>query len=106
MLPPGSMAPLREADENDDAFSLAGDEDDVDLPASPSLRPASRGPGQFSNLPSTTPMAPVPSHLERDTQGRDVEFDQDPAGSSRPEPSRRPGAAMRSFGFRPPNGRT
>ncbi|KAF4333564.1 RAV1 [Fusarium beomiforme] len=106
ILPPGSMAPLREADEKGDAFSLAGDEEDVDLPASPSLRPASRGAGQFSSLPSTTPMAPVPSHLERDTQGRDAEFDHDPAGSSRPETSRRPGATMGSFGFRPPNGRT
>jgi hypothetical protein len=107
MMPPGSMAPLREADENDEAFSLAGDEDD-ELPASPSLRPASRGPGQFSGLPSTTPMAPVPSHLERDTQGRDPEFDQDlasTAGPGRPEPSRRPVVA-RSFGIRPPNGRT
>ncbi|KAK2672032.1 Sfi1 spindle body [Fusarium oxysporum f. sp. vasinfectum] len=107
MMPPGSMAPLREADENDEAFSLAGDEDD-ELPASPSLRPASRGPGQFSGLPSTTPMAPVPSHLERDTQGRDPKFDQDlasTAGPGRPEPSRRPVVA-RSFGIRPPNGRT
>ncbi|EMT73088.1 hypothetical protein FOC4_g10004450 [Fusarium odoratissimum] len=107
MMPPGSMAPLREADENDEAFSLAGDEDD-ELPASPSLRPASRGPGQFSGLPSTTPMAPVPSHLERDTQGRDPEFGQDlasTAGPGRPEPSRRPVVA-RSFGIRPPNGRT
>jgi hypothetical protein len=107
MMPPGSMAPLREADENDEAFSLAGDEDD-ELPASPSLRPASRGPGQFSGLPSTTPMAPVPSHLEQDNQGRGPEFDQDlasTAGPSRPEPSRRPVVA-RSFGTRPPNGRT
>ncbi|CCT71436.1 uncharacterized protein FFUJ_08491 [Fusarium fujikuroi IMI 58289] len=107
MMPPGSMAPLREADENDEAFSLPGDEDD-ELPASPSLRPASRGPGQFSGLPSTTPMAPVPSHLERDTQARDPEFDQNlasTAGPGRPGPSRRPVAA-RSFGVRPPNGRT
>ncbi|KAM5380415.1 hypothetical protein ACJZ2D_003517 [Fusarium nematophilum] len=66
MIPPGSMAPLREADENDAASSLAGDDDDLDLAASPSLRPASRGPGQFSTMPSTTPMAPLPSHLERD----------------------------------------
>ncbi|KAF4955132.1 hypothetical protein FGADI_4714 [Fusarium gaditjirri] len=107
MMPPGSMAPLREADENDEAFSLAGDEDD-ELPASPSLRPASRGPGQFSGLPSTTPMAPVPSHLERDTQGRDSEFGQDlasTAGPGRPEPSRRP-VVVRPFGIRPPNWRT
>jgi hypothetical protein len=69
MMPPGSMAPLREIDENDVAFSLAGDEDDIELPASPSLRPASRGP-QFSSLSSTTPMAPVPSHLERGARGR------------------------------------
>ncbi|KAM0391607.1 hypothetical protein ACHAQC_006401 [Fusarium culmorum] len=69
MMPPGSMAPLREADENDEVFSLAGDEDDVELPASPSLRPASRGPSKFSSLPSTTPMAPVPSHLERGARG-------------------------------------
>ncbi|KAF5642596.1 regulator of V-ATPase in vacuolar membrane 1 [Fusarium sp. NRRL 52700] len=106
MMPPGSMAPLQEADENDEAFSLAGDEED-ELPASPSLRPASRGPGQFSGLPSTTPMAPVPSHLERGTQGRDPDFDQDlasTAGPGRPELSRRPIAA-RSFGIRPPNGR-
>lgn len=105
MMPPGSMAPLRETDENDEAFSLPGDEDD-ELPASPSLRPASRGPGQFSGLPSTTPMAPVPSHLERDTQGRDPEFDQDLASTA--GPGRRSGrpVAARSFGVRPPNGRT
>ncbi|KAF5002283.1 hypothetical protein FGRMN_500 [Fusarium graminum] len=74
MLPPGSMAPLRETDEGDEAFSLAGDEDDADLPVSPSLRPASRGPGKFSTLPSTTPMAPVPSHLERDIQRHNNRF--------------------------------
>ncbi|KAF4961599.1 hypothetical protein FSARC_10128 [Fusarium sarcochroum] len=136
MLPPGSMAPLREADENDDAFSLAGDEDDVELAASPSLRPASRGPGQFSSLPSTTPMAPVPSHLEREEQ--DNEFEQygpsrttqqrsrlqkvessrptpdiprlvgmsESAGPGRAEPLQRPLAGTRSFGFRPSNART
>ncbi|KAF4457835.1 hypothetical protein F53441_310 [Fusarium austroafricanum] len=88
ILPPGSMAPLREADENDAAFSLAGDEDDVELPASPSLRPASRGPGQFSTLPSTTPMAPVPSHLERDDQRPDGGLDQDLAGRTTQHRSR------------------
>jgi hypothetical protein len=82
MLPPGSMAPLREADEGDGAFSLAGDEDDGDLPASPSLRPASRGPGKFSTLPSTTPMAPVPSHLERDGQRDGTESDQTSIGAT------------------------
>ncbi|KAI6751274.1 hypothetical protein HG530_014188 [Fusarium avenaceum] len=136
MLPPGSMAPLREADEGDEgdgAFSLAGDEDDGDLPASPSIRPASRGPGKFSTLPSTTPMAPVPSHLERDGQ-RDgtsigatmqhhsriskLASSQMAPGTPRPvgmpqfsdlngpEPLQQPPASTRSFGFGPPNGRT
>lgn len=133
MLPPGSMAPLREADEGDGAFSLAGDEDDGDLPASPSIRPASRGPGKFSTLPSTTPMAPVPSHLERDGQ-RDgtsigatmqhhsriskLASSQMAPGTPRPvgmpqfsdlngpEPLQQPPASTRSFGFGPPNGRT
>ncbi|KAJ4125587.1 regulator of (H+)-ATPase in vacuolar membrane [Fusarium equiseti] len=73
IMPPGSMAPLREANENDEAFS--GDDDDGELPLSPSLRPASRGPAQFSSLPSTTPMAPVPSHLERGTEGQNNESD-------------------------------
>ncbi|KAF5027221.1 hypothetical protein F66182_709 [Fusarium sp. NRRL 66182] len=81
ILQPGSMAPLREADEDDEAFSLADDEDDVDLAGSPSLRPASRGPGQFSTLPSTTPVAPVPSHLERDAEEQYSEFA--PNGTSR-----------------------
>ncbi|KAM0549089.1 hypothetical protein ACHAPJ_009544 [Fusarium lateritium] len=134
MLPPGSMAPLREADEHDGAFSLAGDEDDGELAPSPSLRPASRGPGQFSNLPSTTPMAPVPSHLGHDVQGQDNEFEQygpsrttqhrsrlQKFESSRPTPEiprlvgmsesagpplQRPLGGTRSFGFRPSNART
>jgi hypothetical protein len=88
MLPPGSMAPLREADEGDGAFSLAGEEDDGDLPASPSLRPASRGPGKFPTLPSTTPMAPVPSHLERDDQRDGTEFDQTSIGATTQHRSR------------------
>ncbi|RGP63431.1 regulator of v-atpase in vacuolar membrane 1 [Fusarium longipes] len=75
MMPPGSMAPLRETDEDDGAFSLAGDDDDAELPASPSLRPASRGPSQFSSLPSTTPMAPVPSHLDGGVRGQGNESD-------------------------------
>ncbi|GKU02908.1 transcription factor [Fusarium langsethiae] len=90
MMPPGSMAPLREADENDGAFSLAGDEDDVELPASPSLRPASRGPSQFSSLPSTTPMAPVPSHLERSARGQGSASDHGFAVRGTPRRSRMP----------------
>ncbi|KAI8718578.1 hypothetical protein NCS52_00637100 [Fusarium sp. LHS14.1] len=136
MLPPGSMAPLREADENDAVSSFAGDDDDLD-PASPSLRPASRG--QFSTMPSTTPMAPVPSHLverglrddfeepeqngiNRSTKAssripkfespRPRPEDPRPAGVSesanadRVGPSQRSVAATRTFGFRQPNRRT
>jgi hypothetical protein len=90
MMPPGSMAPLREADEIDGAFSLAGDEDDAELPASPSLRPASRGPSHLSSLPSTTPMAPVPSHLERGTRGQSNESDHSFAVRGTPRRSRMP----------------
>ena len=136
IMPPGSMAPLREADENDEAFS--GDDDDEELPLSPSLRPTSRGPAQFSSLPSTTPMAPVPSHLERGTQGQNEsdggfaargttprrsrmpKFESIPAaqGLSRqvevPESEglrrdrllQQPLVAKKSFGFKPLNGRT
>ncbi|CAG7563181.1 unnamed protein product [Fusarium equiseti] len=90
IMPPGSMAPLREADENDEAFS-GDDDDDGELPLSPSLRPASRGPAQFSSLPSTTPMAPVPSHLERGTQGQNNESDRDfAARGTTPRRSRMP----------------
>lgn len=136
ILPPGSMAPLREADENDAASSFAGDDDDLDLVASPSLRPASRG--RFTTMPSTTPMAPVPSHLERGLQDEYEESEQNGVNRrtrassrlpkfepprSRPEESRPAGmsestnidrvglpqrslAATRSFGFRQPNRRT
>ncbi|RMJ11133.1 hypothetical protein CDV36_009239 [Fusarium kuroshium] len=136
ILPPGSMAPLREADENDAVSSFAGDDDDLD-PASPSLRPASRG--QFSTMPSTTPMAPVPSHLvehglrdeyeepeqngiNRSTKAssrihkfespRPRPQDSRPTGMSEPAnadrvgPPQRSQATTRSFGFRQPNRRT
>ncbi|KAF4977526.1 hypothetical protein FZEAL_5960 [Fusarium zealandicum] len=92
ILPPGSMAPLREADELDAASSFAGDDDDVESVASPSLRPASRGPGQFSSLSSTTPMAPVPSHLGRDVGEQPKESG--PNGISR---STRPGSRIPRF---------
>ncbi|RBR23386.1 uncharacterized protein FIESC28_03819 [Fusarium coffeatum] len=88
IMPPGSMAPLREADENDEAFS--GDDDEEELPLSPSLRPASRGPAQFSSLSSTTPMAPVPSHLERGTSGQNESDGGFAARGTTPRRSRMP----------------
>ncbi|KAF7558372.1 hypothetical protein G7046_g5782 [Stylonectria norvegica] len=68
ILPERIMPPLRELDEDDAASSTSGV--DAGLGGSPSSRFQGRRGEEFSALPSTTPRAPVPSHLERNFQGR------------------------------------
>lgn len=64
IMPGGSMAPLREADEDDAASSVAEDMDhNLDIVASPSRRYPARKIDRFSTTSSTTPRAPLPSHL-------------------------------------------
>ncbi|KAK7416511.1 regulator of (H+)-ATPase in vacuolar membrane [Neonectria magnoliae] len=67
ILPSSSMAPVREVNKNDEESS---DGDDMELIASPSKKPQDRRAERFAALPSTTPRAPVPSHLENDFRQR------------------------------------
>ncbi|KAH7146567.1 RAVE protein 1 C terminal-domain-containing protein [Dactylonectria macrodidyma] len=109
ILAGSTMAPVREANEDDGASSTTAD--DLGLTTSPSKRPQERRANRFSALSSTTPRAPVPLHL--DFQGRSSEPDPiaksntDQPDNLEPQSSLlRPSVPTKPFGYRPANVRS
>ncbi|KAH7134828.1 RAVE protein 1 C terminal-domain-containing protein [Dactylonectria estremocensis] len=101
ILAGSTMAPVREANEDDGASSTTAD--DLGLTTSPSKRPQERRANRFPVLSSTTPRAPVPLHL--DFQERPSEPDSISMSNmgqpSQPRPSGIPQRGTPSFSLQP-----